>query len=161
MATQFATTSDYAGRTTDVAAFKGWAPNNNTKVDQVLVSPGDSGQLIAGIEKLVQRFTIELLTELGSLVYLPTRGSTFMLAARAGFWRTGDDVRSSFAIAITDVAENLQVEESESDPDDERFSYAELISVSLLGADVSMSVSVTSLAGTSFTALLPLNVTTY
>lgn len=161
MATKFATTSDYAGRTVDVAAYKGWAPNKNTKVDQALVGPGDSGQLIAGIEKLVQRFAIELLTESGTLLYLPTRGSTFIIAARIGSWRTADDVRSSFSVAMLEVTENLQVEESETDPDDERFSSAELLSVSLLGDTVTMSVQVTSQAGTSFTALLPLNVTTY
>lgn len=161
MTTQFATTSDYAGRTVDVAAFKGWAPNKNTEVDQVLVGPGDGGQLIAGIEKLLQRFAIELLTEVGSLEYLPDRGSSFMTAARTGYWRTGDDVRSSFNLALLGVTENLQVEESETDPSDERFASANLLAVSLLGDAVTMSVEVLSQAGTSFTALLPLNVTTY
>jgi len=161
MATQFATTSEYIGRTVDVAAFKGWSPNKRTKVEQVLAGPGDAGQLIAGIEKLLQRFAIELLTEEGSLLYLPKRGSSFMTAARTGYWRTGDDVRSSFNLAMLGVTENLQVEESDTDPDDERFASADLLAVSLLGDTATMSVKVTSQAGTSFTALLPLNITTY
>lgn len=161
MATQFATTSDYAGRTVDVAAYKGWAPNKNTKVEQVLVGPGDGGQLIAGIEKLLQRFAIELLTEKGTLLYLPLRGCSFMTSARTGYWRTGDDVRSSFNLAMLEVTENLQVEETETDPPDERFASAELLAVSLLGDTATMSVNVISQAGTAFTALLPLNITTF
>ena len=70
-------------------------------------------------------------------------------------------VRSSFNLAMLGVTENLQVEESDTDPDDERFASADLLAVSLLGDTATMSVKVTSQAGTSFTALLPLNITTY
>ena len=155
------TVSDYKNRTVDVAAFKGWKLGKSTEVEQKLVLPGKSGEVIAGIEKLVQRFTIELLTELASIPYLPTRGSTFMLDARSGIWRTAGDVTTSFSQAILTVADNLGVEEAASDPADERFSSATLLSVSLLGDSVTLQIEITSDAGTSFTALLPINVVPY
>ena len=155
------TVSDYKNRTVDIAAFKGWELGKSTKVEQKLVLAGRSGEMIAGIEKLVQRFTIELLTELGSLTYLPARGSTFMLDARAGIWQTAGDVQASFAAAILTVADNLIKEESVNDPSDERFAAAILDSVSLLGDSVTLHVQVTSSAGASFTALLPISVAPY
>lgn len=155
------TVSDYKNRTVDVAAFKGWEVGKSTEVEQKLVLAGKGGEMIAGIEKLVQRFTIELLTELGSLTYRPERGSIFMLDARSGIWQTAGDVRSSFATSLLSIADNLIREESATDPADERFSSAELESVSLLGDSVTLHVQVTSSAGTSFTALLPISVVPY
>lgn len=159
MVDQYASVTDYVGRQVDVAAFKGWEPGESKQVTQELVLPGKHGEAIAGIEKLLQRLTIELFTETGSLTYLPTRGSTFMTEARMGYWRTGGDVQSSFSSAMSDVSKNLAAEETETDPDDERFVSAELLSVSLLGDEVTLTVKVTSRAGTSFEALLPLTVT--
>jgi len=161
MANQYATLTDYIGRTVDIAAFKGWEPNKSVQVEQALVLPGKSGELITGIEKLLQRFTIELLTEESTLVYLPDRGTGFITSARTGFWRTTGDVQDAFSLALVDINNNLRAEESVSDPDDERFDNAELLSVSLLGDSVKMSVKITSLAGTTFTAILPITVTPY
>jgi len=155
------TVSNYKNRTVDVAAFKGWGLGKDTKVEQQLVLPGKSGEVFAGIEKLVQRFAIELLTELASMPYLPARGSTFMLDARSGVWQTTGDVATSFSQSVLTIADNLSAEETASDPADERFSSATLLSVSLLGDSVTLSVEVTSDAGTSFTALLPLTVVPY
>jgi len=153
--------SEYKGRTVDVAAFKGWELGKSAQVTQTLVLDGKGGELIAGIEKLVQRFTIELLTEYGSLTYLPRRGCSFISDSRTGMWQTSGDVSSSFATALLAVADNLSGEESTSDPTDERFSSATLESVALLGDSVTLHVNVVSMAGTTFTALMPINVVTY
>ena len=155
------TFADYKNRTIDVAAFTGWKVGTERLVTQALASPGYTGSVIAGIEKLVQRFTIELFTELGSIPYLPTRGCVFMLDARSSQWRTPGDVTESFSSSLLAIANNLALEETEDDPDDEVFSSAELLAVSLLGDSVTMRVQVISAADTSFTVLLPLTVTPY
>ena len=156
------TVSDYAGRTVDVAAYKGWEVGAERQVTQALALDGEGGEVIAGIEKLVQRYTIELFTELATLTYLPSRGSSFMIDARAGFWRTGGDVQESFSRASITIADNLVLEENATtDPADERFGSAELQAVSLLGDSVSLRVKITSVAETSFTVLLPLQVVPY
>jgi hypothetical protein len=155
------TVSDYAGRTVDVAAYKGWKVGAERQVTQALALAGRGGEVIAGIEKLMQRYTIELFTELATLTYLPSRGSSFMIDARSGYWRTGGDVQESFSRASLTLADNLILEEKSTDPEDERFGSAELQAVSLLGDSVSLRVKITSVAGTSFTVLLPLQVVPY
>ena len=155
------TLTDYKNRTVDVAAFKGWKVGTEKKVTQALALPGMGGEFIAGIEKLVQRFTIELFTELGSIPYLPERGCIFMLDARSSQWQTGGDVESSFASSLLGIGTNLTDEEEDSDPLDERFSSASVLAVALSGDTVNLRVEVTSLAETSFTVLLPLTVTPY
>jgi hypothetical protein len=155
------TLADYKDRTVDVAAFTGWELGAERQVTQALALPGYSGSIIAGIEKLVQRFTIELFTELGSLLYLPARGCSFMIDARSGIWRTVGDVEESFSSALLTVATNLGLEETDDDPDDEVFSSAEVVAVSLLGDSVTLRLKIISAADTSFTVLLPLTVTPY
>ena len=149
MSQQYATLTDYKDRTIDVLAYKDWEIGANKQVIQALVLPGNSGDAIAGIEKLAQRFLIELFTEQGTLLYLPDRGTTFMTEARIGYWRTPGDIQTSFGTAMVQLNDNLKAEESSSDPADERYDSAELTSVSINGTDVAMSVRVTSAAGTS------------
>ena len=62
MSQQYATLTDYKDRTIDVLAYKDWEIGANKQVIQALVLPGNSGDAIAGIEKLAQRFLIELFT---------------------------------------------------------------------------------------------------
>jgi|TARA_R110000824_G_scaffold82768_4_gene207409 hypothetical protein len=155
------TLTDYKNRTVDVAAFKGWELGTETEVIQALALPGKGGEFIAGIEKLVQRFAVELLTELASITHLPARGCIFILDARSGGWQTAGDVESSFSQSMLTVSKNLILEESEADPEDESFQSAELISVALGGDLVTLRVKVVSRAGASFTTLLPLTVTPY
>ena len=161
MTQEYATLTDYKDRTIDVAAYQGWEEGADKQVTQALVLPGNPGAAIAGIEKLAQRFLIELFTEQGTLVYLPERGTTFMTEARIGAWRTPGDVQSSFGTASIQLLNNLKSEESATDPADERYESSQLLSVSILGADVTMSVKITSAAGTSRVVLLPLNVTPF
>lgn len=150
---------DYVGRTVDMLAYDNLSLSRETLLSQQLVLPGQSGALISGIQKLVQRYLLELLTELGSLTYLPRRGCLFMLEARLGLWRTTADVESSFYSSMLDVRRNLILEENESDPLEERFDNADLLSVVLSTDHVVIQVQVTSLAGTGRDILLPLRVT--
>jgi hypothetical protein len=153
------TTGDYIGRTVDHVAFDDMQVGRDTLLSQQLVKEGQSGALITGIQKLAQRYLIELLTELGSLRYLPRRGTQFMIDARAGFWRTPADVQSSFSSSSLDLRTNLIGEESEDDPEDERFAGADLLSVALSAPDyVTMSVMLHSLAGTSRRVIFPIRI---
>jgi hypothetical protein len=61
------TVQQYVGRTSDLLAFDDAAIQGNALLTQTLVKPGQGGALIAGIEKLVQRFILELFTEKGSI----------------------------------------------------------------------------------------------
>ncbi len=100
-----ATIIDYVDRTVDVAAFQGWELGVGVEalLDQQLASPENSGEVLTGVVKLVQRFLLLLFTEIGSLTYLPDSGCTFMRDARQGRWRSSADVSNSFHFAIMDV----------------------------------------------------------
>lgn len=149
---------DYQGRSVDLLMMDGMHPTQETLLTQALASETSQGAVVAGVQKLVQRFLLELLTELGSIQYLPTRGSLFMLQARLGYWRTAADIESSFYAALLYVKRNLQQEETREEPADERFSDAILEGVELAGDWASIRVRVVSRAGDDRVVLAPLRV---
>lgn len=159
MATLLSATADqYIGRSVDLLLYDGMQVTGDTLLIPSLVQPGYSGAEIAGIQKLAQRFLVELFTELGTLTYLPTRGCAFMLDAHQGRWRTEADVELSFYSSLVNIRRNLVQEESTSDPDDERFANATLTSVTVNADRVVIQLYITSLAGTSREVLFPLRV---
>lgn len=154
-----ASVQDYVGRTIDLLAFDGAKASGEAKLIPALVLPGQSGALITGIQKLVQRFLLELLTERGSLEYQPTRGTFFLTRIRAGIVRTSQDLFSEFTIAEVELKNSLMLEESDTDPSDERYLEARLLSASLFGDQATLNIQVTSRAGVSRTVIYPLRVT--
>lgn len=152
-----ASVQDYAGRTVDYLAFDDAKASGDTLLTQALVQAGQSGALITGIEKLVQRFLVELLTEKGTLEYQPNRGSFFMTSLRHGIVRTSADLFSEFSAAELDVRENLLLEEDFStDPKDERYAGAVLTSATLFGDTATLHIQVSSVAGETRTVIYPL-----
>lgn len=149
---------EYVGKTVDYLAFDDAKAVGDTLLTQALVKPGQAGALITGISKLVQRFIVELLTEKGSLDYLPDRGTFFMTSLRLGLIRTSQELFASFNAAAQDVRINLQREETNTDPSDEKYSNAELISTSLLGDTATLVVRITSQAGDSRVVTYPLRI---
>jgi hypothetical protein len=112
---------------------------------QALADPGKSGTVLTGIAKLGQRFLMELLTKRGSMKFLPNRGCNFMLEAQLGYIRTQFDLLSSFSRALLDVKANLQAEELDTDPLDERFGSADIDSLEFDGSNAKIFIRVTSL----------------
>lgn len=153
-----ATVEQYVDRTVDLLMFDGISAAGEAQLVCRLVQDGESGALIAGIQKLAQRFVLELCTEKGSMKYLPERGCDFMLDAKIGGWRTPAEVESSFNGAMIDIERNLMEEEADSDPLDERFASATLDAVSLASDRVVLHITVLSRAGASRTVLYPLRV---
>ena len=138
--------TDYVGRTVDLLAFDGLELGGEVLLEQVLAQPGKGGKVITGIQKLVQRFLLEVFKEKGSDPY-SDRGTEFMTEARSGYMTTVVDVHGAFARAILLTGINLKAEESESDPDDERYDYAEIVQVQLIQGTARIWVRLYSLAG--------------
>lgn len=151
--------SDYIGRTIDLLAYQGAPGRGEVLTIQALAQPGKTGQITTGIQKLAQRFLLELLTEVGSIPHLPTRGCQFMVDANSGTFQNQYDVLASFSQSLVDITENMQSVEKDTDPDDERFDRAEVESVAFTPGNASISVRIYSLAGTSRTVIAPLNTT--
>ena len=152
--------ADYLGRTHDLLAYTGGdTAGGETLLTQELATTDNGGQITTGIQKLAQRFLLELLTEQGSLTYLPDRGCDFMAKARLGNFLTPLDVLAAFSGSLVDIRNNLEIEESESDPDDERFLDAEAESVTLNAGSATLHIRVTSRAGNTRKVIAPLNIT--
>jgi hypothetical protein len=159
MATPSPSIRQYRGRTVDHICFDDMMPGRDTQLTQALVKPGQSGALVTGIQKLMQRFTTELLLEKGTLRYLPNRGTLFMIDARLGFWRTPADVNASFYGSLLDLETNLVGEELVTDPPDEKYGSAELLSVAIPAPDyANIRVLLNSVAGISREIIYPLRV---
>jgi hypothetical protein len=156
-----ATVADYRTRLSDVLAFRGIFPQVRGRgqlLAQELVRPGDGGMLVAGIEKLVQKVLLVLLTKIGSRRYAPAEGTTFMLDAERGRWRTTADVSESFYAARLDVSRQCRASEAATDPADERWGSLDLDGVTLAGDKVTLRLSLVSAAGTAYSFLTPIPV---
>lgn len=153
------TLSQYGGRTVDFLAFDDMKVNGDTQLTQALVLPGQTGALITGIEKLVQRFLLELLTERGSLQYTPQRGTLFLTKIRAGMINTSQALFAVFNAAELELRNTLKMEENKlTEPADERYKQATLLAASLLGDVATLSIQVQSMEEESRTVIYPLRV---
>ena len=155
------TVANYIGRTVDMLAFRSVSTTRNGKeqlLAQELIQPGDGGMLISGIQKLAQKVLLILLTKMGSRTYAPTEGTTFMIDAGRGDWRTPADVSESFYAARLDVSRQCRATELSTDPDDEKWGSFDLDGVTLSADLVSIRVTLVSAAGTSYTLLTPISV---
>jgi len=153
------TVADYLGRKVDVLAFVGARPAGMQLLQQDLLRPLEGGQVCVGIQKLAQRWLIEFLTIRGSMKYKPERGCDFMAEVRAQALRSEQDVYAAFMGSRSQVANNLRGEDLDTDPADERYANAELLSV-VIRPDRTMvlTVQITSAAGTARKVILPLAV---
>ncbi len=150
---------DYVGRTVDLVAMGGVSPTGKVLLRQSLAAPGEAGEICTGIQMLVQRFLIELLTEAGSMPYAPSRGTRLMTLLNQGQVRTQLDAIQAMQGALVDLQQNLWSEESSLDPDDERYDSATLLTVELTSAGIKYTLQVSSRAGTARKVILPLAVT--
>ena len=152
------TVADYQGRTVDVLAYDGATPAGEVLLEQIMAQPGEGGKITTGIQKLAQRFILELFTETGSQFYFPGRGTRFLTEARRGVLRTPADIFASFSRALVDIKRNLQLEESDADPSDERYQDAVILEVTFVNGVASVKVFIFSQAGGSRQVILPINV---
>ena len=150
--------NDYVGRTIDLLAYQDAPGFGSVLTTQALAQPTNNGLICTGIQKLAQRFLLELLTEVNSIAYLPRRGCQFMADAHAGLFTSQFDVLASFSSSLVDIQRNLQDEEDDSDPDDERFDSAEVLNVNFSLGNASITVLVRSQAGESREVIAPLTV---
>lgn len=146
-------------RVYDVLAFQGAKRIGEVRLEQILFDEVAAGMLCTGIQKLAQRFVLELLTEQGSMFYLPDRGTQFMTQFRQGYLRNETDVFIAFNIALNDAELNLTAEELATDPDDERYASATLDSVTIAAGTVVLYVTLMSRAGTIRKVILPVATT--
>ncbi len=112
-----------------------------------LAKPDGFGELVTGLQEIVQRFTLVFLTEQGSVAGRPNYGTNFMTKLRQGRLRTDADVRVAYSSALMDVKRQLAVMVADDDPPEQVFENAELISASVADGRVLLSVKLITAAG--------------
>jgi len=149
---------DYIGRTVDVVAYAGVVPGQSALLSQTLI-PAGTGEICTGIQKLVQRFLLIVLTEQGSMPFAPTEGTDFMTKARQGYLRTPLDVFAAFSSALVDVKTTLQALQLSTDPLDEQYASASIEAVVITLDSIALTVQISSQAGTSVNFIMPVTIT--
>jgi hypothetical protein len=144
-------------RTYDLLAFQHSLQPGDRQTQQVLFAPGVSGLGCTGIQKLAQRVLLELLTELGTIKYLPDRGTDLVSAFRRGEVRTELDVFMTFGFAASKATVNIQADELATDPEDEQLVEISLERVAILPETAQLYAKITSAAGESRTIQIPIS----
>lgn len=153
------TVADYVGRLNDYCVLRQTkAVGSSQELEQALFTAKDAGQICTGVHKLMQRFLLIFLLKSGSLQYDPNRGTTFMVDAERGYWRTVADVRSSFTTSKDLARRQMTAEVTTTDPNDEILDDVTLDAVTLGDGKVSLTMTLTSLAGSNYTFIAPISV---
>lgn len=127
------------------------APDGSSTQDLV---DARGGSLVSGAGRLAQRVILELLTEQGSVDYLPLRGTRFLtILGRAA--HTEADVLSAFAASRRTLKGNLQAEESPTDPPSERFAGCDVAQVVVVPGAVQLALAIRSRAGVTTGVTVP------
>jgi len=157
-----ATTTDYTGRTVDLETLqtiKAVAPVTSL---QLTLRNGGVSRRVTGLQKLAQRYATIFLTQKGTVGYNVAQGSNFIGPATGGLIANGANLTHFFNVANFQTIRQLQKEDNDTrlgpvPPNDERIQSASLLEfeVNQFDGKLSLKVLLTSLAGQSYTYVLP------
>lgn len=150
--------SDYTGRTKDISIFQ--APDATVIGTQdIAPSFGKRAKFCSGVQKLIQRYGIILLSNIDSQVNYPEFGTSFMATITAGISPVdklaATQIFSSASYDTVIALRNYQAIHPELPPD-ECISRAELDNISLYASYAAFDVKIYTEAGTSVKFLVPL-----
>jgi hypothetical protein len=151
-------TSDYTGRKKDISILQ---YPNVTAIDGAEVLPrfGNPSRFCAGVQKLIQRYMILMLTNVNSQDYYPEFATDFLWPLQAGIGPTDNiTARQIFTLAdyaAVNIIKNYQIDNPDL-PLDEQLDFTTLRNISLYGSFVSFDVKLTTLAGEAVDFLVPL-----
>jgi len=152
------TTTDYTGRKLDVSLLQ-YPDVRNPDAQTMDITVGNIGRFCAGVQKLIQRYTILLLTDLGSQEDFPTEGTSFLANIKNGSGVIDRLAASqTFALANYGVVVRLKEYQAQTDglPLDEQLASAKLRNIVLRGDYVGFDVFLTTEAGSTADFLVPL-----
>ena len=148
---------DYTDRTVDLLIFQGVAASGKQPIE---LSFGEAGKICTGIQKVAQSWTMLFMTDRGTILNKPTRGSSFFPSVRIGRIQVDSDVRAEFASASAQVRRTMELDAAAASPalpDDERLDSATLLGFTLdkLASRLYLKIRIRSIAGDDRTIYLP------
>ena len=114
------------------------------------------GQQVCGVQRAVNQFVNLLLTERGSVLADPLRGTDFMALLRTGQLYSEAEVTEQFKLASSEVLDYISAQTVDELPDDERLVEAQLLWVTLSPPSLVVGVKLVTAAGNARTVILPL-----
>lgn len=132
-----------------------------TLPDAQTVTPkfGKNARFCAGVQKLVQRYAIILLTNLNSQEKYPDFGTDFLYSVQSGINPTDTGAASQlFSLASYSAVKLIKSDQisRRNVPLDEQLNSATLTNISMLGDNVVFDVSIQTMAGTDVQFVIPL-----
>ena len=150
--------TDYTDRSVDLLILQGVAETGKNQVDPAW---GDVGYLCTGIQKVVQTWLVLFLTERGTVLNEPERGTEFLQAIRSGRIQVEEDIPAEFSMAADRISRTMDQDAADVGdlPDDERLDTAELSEYSLdrLASYLYLKILIRSIAGEDRTIFLPVS----
>lgn len=150
------TTTNYTGRKKDLHIFQGVNPK---KPATVTPSFGKISNYCAGVQKLVQRYTISLLNELGSQTNYPDFGTNFMTRLNnRSLSLNRSDIFPIFNLASAKVIADFKEYQANTDglPTDEQLNTVLLEEVSVSANSVNLRVRLYPVQSTPVEFVIPL-----
>jgi hypothetical protein len=158
------TSTDYSGRQVDIEYLQTIVqPEGTTAVTKSVAL--STPKMVAGVQKALQRYTAVLLTVLGEVYLAPDQGTDFLESVLRGNGYSDGYIEQTFAFASSDVLDQLRREDTlvelfGTPAADEQIQSASLLSFSMdfTTSTLSLTVYIETLAGTSFTYVVPVAV---
>jgi len=151
-------TSDYTGRTKDISILQ-YPDASIVDTQTVLPQFGKNVRFCSGVQKLVQRYTIILLTNINSQPEFPDFGTSLLFTLSAGISPVDKIMAAQiFNFASYTAVQTLRNYQS-GRPNifiDEKIVTATLQNVGLYGGFAAFDVQITTEAGVSVPFLVPL-----
>ena len=149
---------DYTGRRKDLSILQ-YPDLVTPDGGEVFPKFGNPSRFCAGVQKLIQRYTILLLTNINSQDFYPEFGTDFLWPLQSGTDPTDSiAARQIFILAdyaAVNVIKNYQIDNPDL-PNDEQLDFTTLRNITLYGGYVSFDVKLTTLAGEAVDFLVPL-----
>lgn len=149
-------TTNYSGRKVDIHIFQGV---NVNKLSPITPSFGKISNFCSGIQKLIQRYAISLMTELGSQPDYPTFGTKLMstLNNRNLSFNKADiyPIFNSASYKVVSEFRDYQAKNS-GIPTDEQLNTAYLSDIIITNDSVSFKVTIIPVSGDTTEFLIPL-----
>jgi len=152
--------TDYTGRLKDIHIMRGCFPEQGG-IQRVTLGFGDVAAFCAGVQKLVQRYVVCLLTELGSQSDFPSFGTDFGKTVLGGGNVSMSDIKHIINLANFKVITEFKKYQANNPglPLDEQINTASCTSIAYTNGTVSVTMALLTMAGEDVTFLLPLPVT--
>lgn len=151
---------DYAGRTVDLLLLKTVLdiPVTMKRVDVDVSNVAGEPMIVAGVEKMVQRFALAFINAAGSTMFREDHGTNLVPKVAKG--KVYDLSTLTAAASEANLLARLELkhgDEGEDTPDDEKLVNSEVVDLkySREKAKVMISIKLTTAAGSSYVYIIP------